>query len=258
MAELEQIRAELHHLKNPQLAENYKKYLKSPYTFYGIRVPELRKIAKRYKDLKIQNVYSLFDQLWTSSNHDEMNLALFLIQNYKKQYDLELWQFLMDEKRLEKLKTWDHVDALCTGILGYILLNNSHLQSELKQLSTSTNPWLRRVSIVSQLPLIKKGKIQFTFLFGEKLVYDEDIYVQKGTGWMIREAGKKNPVQAEQFIMIHKNMKAAALSYSTEKMPSLKQRLKTIKLEEKAEGKNLSKQEDKEASLLDKIKHFRN
>ena len=49
MAELEQIRAEMHHLKNAELAENYKKYLKSPYSFYGIRVPEMRKIAKKYK-----------------------------------------------------------------------------------------------------------------------------------------------------------------------------------------------------------------
>lgn len=272
MAELEQIRAEMHSLKNPQLAENYKKYLKSPYSFYGIRVPELRKIAKKYKDIDIQKAYNLFDNLWTSNNHDEMNMALFLMQNYKKQYTLEVWRFLMDEKRLEKLKTWDHVDALCGGTLGYILLDNPHLQSELKQLSISRNPWLRRVSIVSQGSLIKKGKIQFTFLLAEKLVYDEDIYVQKGTGWMIREAGKKNHAQAEQFILIHKNMKPAALSYATEKMPEVKKLIKEKLKQEKLHGKQkmfddkdnsnssqeIQQKKPKLTSELNKIKHFRN
>ena len=47
MAELEQIRAELNSLKNPTKAEIVKKYLKSPYAFYGITVPQLRKIAKK-------------------------------------------------------------------------------------------------------------------------------------------------------------------------------------------------------------------
>ena len=253
--ELEQIRAELYHLKNSQLAENYKKYLKSPYTFYGLRVPEIRKIAKKYKDLKISEAYKLFDSLWNSGNHEEMCMALFIMQNYKKQFNQEIWRFLMDEKRLEKLKTWDHVDALCSGILGYILLENSHLQSELKQLSVSKNPWLRRVSIVSQLPLIKKGKIQFTFLLAEKLVYDEDIYVQKATGWMIREAGKKNPQQAEQFILINKNMKAFALSYATEKMPTLKKRIKEMKIQDKS---GIFSNDSKKNSELDKIKYFRN
>ena len=58
-------------------------------------------------------------------------------------------------------------------------------------------------------------------------------------------------------------MKAFALSYATEKMLSLKKRLKTIKIEEKLQQKENSKisipsTDSKSISELDKIKHFKN
>ena len=53
MAELEQIRAEFHHFRNSELAANYKRYLKSPYEFYGLRVPQIRTIAKKYNHLSV-------------------------------------------------------------------------------------------------------------------------------------------------------------------------------------------------------------
>jgi 3-methyladenine DNA glycosylase AlkD len=239
MAELEQIRAELHSLKDKERAENSKRYLKSEYDFHGITVPQLRKIAKNLKNLPIYDAYNLFDELWNSNNHEEMSLALYLLGNYKKNFNLETWKFLMngEKPRIIKAKSWDHIDEISSHITGEIFLNNPNLQSEIKSLASSRNPWLRRLSIVSQYPLIKKGKIQLTFLLAEKLVYDDDIYVQKGAGWMLREAGKKNHVQLKEFLNIHKNMKPAAFSYATEKMPEYKKFLKEkIKLE-KAELK---------------------
>ncbi len=259
-SELTQIRAELFHLKDEKIAANYKRYLKSPYEFYGLRVPQLRKITKKYKNLSIYDAYNLFDELFVGSdNHEEMNLAIFLLQNYKKHYNPEMWKFLTRERVLSKLRTWDMVDALCTGILGYILAENTHLNSEIKQFSQSKNPWIRRVSIVSQLPSIKKGKIQLTILLAESLCYDNDVYVQKATGWMLREAAKKNPVQIKEFIKIHKDMKPACLSYATEKMPEFRTLIKRMKEEDKLSkdnNDNINKQEGK--SELDKIKYFKN
>ena len=250
MGILEQIRAELFSLKNPELAVNYKRYLKSPYDFYGLRVPILRKIARQYTSLSVQDTLRLFDELWFSGNHEEMCLALFILSNHKKNFNLDFWYFLTDEKRIAKFKTWDHVDEASSHTLGLILLDNVHLNTEIKKMSQSINPWVRRISIVSQCQAIKKGKIQLTLLLAEKLVYDEDIYVQKGAGWMLRECGKKNPSAVEQFIKIHKNMKAAAFSYATEKMLPLRKKLKEEMKNEKINGNQKEKIfEDKEANI---------
>jgi 3-methyladenine DNA glycosylase AlkD len=270
MADLEQIRAELYSLKNLSKAEQSKRYLKSPYNFYGITVPELRKIAKKYRNLDIYSTFNLFDELWNSNNHEEMSLALYLLGNHKKNFNLEFWDFLKKENRIIRFKTWDHVDEASSHIFGEILVKNPHLNSEIKQMADSKNPWIRRIAIVSQYPSIKKGKIQFTILLAEKLVYDEDIYVQKAAGWMLREAAKKNEVQVKEFLKIHKDMKPAALSYATEKMLEFRKQLKEKLKDEKENGKTqvfpdgsiiVEDSKNPKSSInpeLKKIKYFKN
>lgn len=232
---MSEIRGIMRKLADVQKAEQSKKYLKSPYGFYGINVPTLRKIAKDFSRRinSLYEAYNIFDELWKSGNHEEMLLGLYIISNFKKQFNKETWDFLTKEERISKLKTWDHVDEVSSHTLGEILLNNSNLNQDIKNMHISRNPWVRRVSIVSQYPSIKKGKIQLTFLICEKLVYDGDIYVQKAAGWMLREAGKKNPIQVQEFIKIHRKMKPIALSYATEKMLPFRKFVKNMNKEDK-------------------------
>jgi 3-methyladenine DNA glycosylase AlkD len=241
LIELEELRAKLKEMGNAEIAAHSKRYLKSPYDFYGIPVPQLRKVAKELKSLNIYDSYNLFDELWSSGNHEEMSLGIFILQNQKKKYNLETWSFLI--KRLDRAKTWDHVDGVSGWILGEILVNNVSLNSEVKKMANSTNPWIRRTSIVSMLPLIRKNKLELTFLLCETLVYDSDIYVQKGAGWMIREAGKKNRLAARDFILRHLDMKATAFSYATEKMTELR-KIKKEKQEAEKRAKEESKNKD--------------
>ena len=227
--EIEKIREELRKLGNREIAEHSKRYLKSDYNFYGIRVPVLRKIAKNYKNISLDEVYNLFDELWNSGNHEEMNLGIFILEQQKKKFNLETWRVIIS--RLEKAKSWDHIDYLSSSILGEVLLNNLQLISEVKKMAESRNLWIRRASIVSTYKLIKKNKLELTLRLAEKLVYDEDIYVQKGAGWMLRELGKKDRRLLREFILAHKNMKAFSLSYATEKMPELRKIIKEMRRE---------------------------
>lgn len=236
MAELEQIRAKLFSLGNKERAENSKRYLKSPYEFYGMKIPEIRKIVKDYKNLEFYSALNLFDDLWKSGNHEEMNCALALLPYYINNHQIEVWKFLLE--RLDKAKSWDLIDDLSTHILGKILDERIDLMSEIKKLSESRNPWFRRTSIVSTLPLIKKNKIDLTIRLAEKLVYDDDIYVQKGAGWMLREAGKKNRLAVREFILIRLDMKSYAFSYATEKMTELRKIKKEFIKKQKEEKKN--------------------
>ena len=263
--DVKEIREELKLLGDNERALHSKKYLKSNYSFYGVTVPKLRAIAKEFKqknpNFQIYDIYNTFDELWNSSNHEEMSLAMYILGLYKKEFNLETWNFLI--KRIELAKSWDHIDELGSHITGEIFLANPSLQSQIKDFASSRNPWMRRLSMISQYPLIKKGKIQLTFLLAEKLVYDEDIYVQKGAGWMIREAGKKNPVQAQEFVKINRHMKPAAFSYSTEKMLDLRKRLREQIKQEKLEKEEKQKKGQEpvvqlSTSELDKIKYFKN
>ncbi|MBI2629573.1 DNA alkylation repair protein [Candidatus Pacearchaeota archaeon] len=219
---IEEIRKKLADIADIERAKQSKRYLKSEYKFYGVRIPELRKIAKEHKDMKTEDVFTLADFFWNSGNHEEMSLALFFLGGIKKKNPEEVWRFLTG--RIERAKSWDHIDEMSMHILGEILLENIELNKEIKIMAESKNSWIRRASIVSNYPLIKKNKNELAFLLAEKLVYDSDIYVQKGAGWMIREIGKRDRLSARNFILSHLDMKPWAFSYSIEKMPELKEK----------------------------------
>jgi len=62
----------------------------------------------------------------------------------------------------------------------------------------------------------------------ETLLTDTDDMVQKGYGWMLKEASKYNQPQVFAFVMKHKTkMPRTALRYAIEKLP-LKLKLKAM------------------------------
>jgi 3-methyladenine DNA glycosylase AlkD len=223
--EIEQIRKKLIELGNEKRAIQEKRYLKSPYEFYGVSIPNVRLISKELKNIGFRRVLNLIDVLWNSGKHEEMWLALHILSYHVKKHRLEVWEFLM--KRLDRAKTWDLTDEMSGHVLGPILAEDTKLLDEIKKLGGSKNPWLRRISIITSGNLIRKNEIELTLTLAENLIYDEDIYVQKGAGWMLREAGKKNGAVVREFILKHIDMKPIAFSYATEKMEELREIRKT-------------------------------
>lgn len=228
MNEVEQIRKKLIELGNKERAEFGKRYLKSQYNFYGNKTPDVRAISKEMKNLDFYSALNLADELWNSGNHEEMWIALHLLAFKVKSNPIEVWKFMI--KRIDKANTWDLVDEMSTHVLAPILAERIELMNEIKKLSESKNPWFRRISVVSNLQLIKKNKIELTLRLAEKLVYDDDVYVQKGVGWMLREAGKKDRINVREFILRHIDMKPQAFSYATEKMTELRKIRKEKKI----------------------------
>tara|TARA_Y100000310_G_scaffold3354_2_gene4294 strand:+ start:2420 stop:3142 length:723 start_codon:yes stop_codon:yes gene_type:complete len=210
------LKRQLKKLSNKQFAEDIKRYIKSPYEFYGIRVPEIRTLAKRlHEEHELREFYSIFNKLWKSGYHEEMSLALYTLQLYEKEFDLKTWKFL--KSKLKDIKTWDQIDAVSSFIIGKILLKHPALEKELIKLSKSRNFWMRRIAIVSTLPLIKKGDIKLTMYLADKYVYDDEPYIQKATGWMLREAAKQKTEIVKKFVLKHIHMPAICFSYATER-----------------------------------------
>ena len=153
------LKRQLRKLSDKQFAEDIKRFIKSPYEFYGVRVPEIRVLAKRlHEEHGLKEFYSIFNKLWKSGYHEEMSLALYTLQLYEKEFDIQTWKFL--KPKLKDIKTWDQIDAISTFIIGKILVKYPKLEKEILKLSKNKDFWTRRIAIVSTLPRIKKGNIR--------------------------------------------------------------------------------------------------
>ena len=216
-----EIKRKLKKLSDKQFAKDIKKYLRSPYEFYGVRVPELRILTKKLHDENnLNDFYKVFNKLWYSKYHEERSLAIYALQSYEKEFNLKTWKFI--KGKLKDIKTWDQIDILSTGILGKILLKYPKLEKELLMLSKNKDIWIKRASIVSTLPLVKTGKIKLTMKIISNEIQNENPYVQKAIGWLLRESGKQKPKEIENFILKNLDMPSITFSYATEQMKKLR------------------------------------
>jgi 3-methyladenine DNA glycosylase AlkD len=85
----------------------------------------------------------------------------------------------------------------------------------------SKSRWLRRAAAVSLIVPVRQGLLRDeVFGAADTLLMDQDDMVQKGYGWMLKEATKRFPDDVFAYVMKHKaNMPRTALRYAIEKMP---------------------------------------
>lgn len=187
--------------------------------FIGVKVPDLRKLAKEFQDITISEVRALL----ASSIHEERLLALLiLVRNFasgdeitkKKIYELYL-------ENTPFINSWDLVDGSAHHIVGAFLMGKN--KAPLFRLAKSENLWERRIAIISTFYFIKLDQYQETLGIAEILLTDPEDLIHKAVGWMLREIGKRDRVAEETFLKKHyMKMPRTMLRYAIEKFPEPK------------------------------------
>jgi 3-methyladenine DNA glycosylase AlkD len=93
--------------------------------------------------------------------------------------------------------------------------------SDLKKWAKSKNRWMRRASAVSLIIPARRGEfLKDIFEIADILLLDQDDLVQKGYGWMLKEASKLHQKEVFDYVIKNKTvMPRTALRYAIEKMP---------------------------------------
>ena len=184
--------------------------------FLGIKVPELRKLAKTHTTVGMDAI----EDLLQSTFHEHRQLALFLLAEQftrsSPAKQKEIVDFYLDHT--QQVNNWDLVDASAHVILGAFLQNRD--KSILYRLASSTSLWERRIAIVSTWHFIRNGQINDTFKIATLLMADKQDLIHKSVGWMLREAGKRNEMALLTFLREHyQRMPRTMLRYAIEKLP---------------------------------------
>jgi hypothetical protein len=120
-------------------------------------------------------------------------------------------------RRHDRIDTWDLVDRSAIYVVGDYLADKP--RDALYQLAESRNAMERRTAILSTAAFLRRGEVDDTFRIAERLVDDPEDTVHKAVGWMLREAGKRDPSRHAAFLDAHAaTMPRVMLRYAIEKL----------------------------------------
>lgn len=183
--------------------------------FIGVPVPDLRKIAKEFRDISVIGLQELIE---SNINEERLLALIILVSQYAKgsgEIKEEIYQFYL--RNLQYVNNWNLVDTSAHLIMGVHL--RARDKDILLRLAQSTTMWERRISIVATWYFIRQNDLSWTFKIAEMLLNDKHDLIHKAVGWMLREAGKRNQNQLIAFLDQYKSlMPRTMLRYAIEKL----------------------------------------
>ncbi len=183
--------------------------------FLGIPMPMLRKVARQYQHLSLNET----KRLLASPFHEaRMAALLILCLQYvrgdetarKRIYHL----YLANTKRINN---WDLVDVTAPHIVGAHLLSRS--RGPLYRLAKSPFLWDRRIAMVSTVAFIREKQFHDTLAIADVLLHDPHDLIHKAVGWMLREVGNRSQKTLKDFLDARATrMPRVMLRYALEKL----------------------------------------
>lgn len=198
-----------------------KKTLEKPMV---LRTGVVRKISaehfKEIRNLPKNEIFKLCEELLQSGDGNLGEIARDWAFRCRKRYEKK--DFKTFERWLKKyVKSWGSCDHLCVHPLGHLIETFPELAAKVKRWTKSKNLWERRASAVALIPALRRGKLlREAFQTADILLQDKEDLVQKGYGWMLKEASNRFPKEVFRYVMKNrKKMPRTALRYAIEKMP---------------------------------------
>ncbi|MGA2918413.1 DNA alkylation repair protein [Methanoregula sp.] len=218
------IRQELEAQADPEIQRTSKRFFKEDITCYGLKTPTVMSIAKKYwKEIRArdkQEIFALCEELYQSGYIEES----FIVSNWayaiSGKYERE--DFAMFRRWIDTYITnWASCDGFCNHTMGNFIEQYPEYTGELKCWTQSENRWMRRAAAVSLIVPAKHGKFLSEAMdIASLLLTDGDDMVQKGYGWLLKEASRKHTDEIFTYVMKNKKaMPRTALRYAIELMP---------------------------------------
>jgi 3-methyladenine DNA glycosylase AlkD len=218
------IRAELKAAIDPASQESYKRYFKEEVKFYGLKLGPTNEIARKYwnevKSLDKQEIFRISEELLKSDYGEEAFIVALWLPKLKKSYE---WEDLQTFSRWIDLyiNNWAKCDGFCNQTIGEFIFKFPEAVNEIKTWADSENRWMKRASAVSLIMPARRGLfLADIFEIADKLLLSKDDMVQKGYGWMLKEASKMHQNEVYDYVVARKAvMPRTAYRYAIEKMP---------------------------------------
>lgn len=189
---------EIHQLLLSERDEDYLKSISvlvpTEMPVLGVRVPQVRGLVKQWHkthSLPYEQAIELVNALFCRQIREELLFATFVLQNYKKQFGVELFNQI--DQWIELIENWEVCDQLAV-VLAPIVAKNPQLFDTLERWTCSDNHWRKRMVLVTGASLNHHGlsHVEPVMQWCDKLYNDTHPMVAKAWHWAVREVSKKD------------------------------------------------------------------
>ncbi len=227
------VRAELRKNRDKRTRESAQRFFKEEVKFYGVKSALVRKIARAYfnkiKNLDKKEIFALCEELFAADYSEEAFIAAEWAFRLKQQYAPEDFQVFAGWVK-KYVNNWAKCDTFCNHAVGALVEKYPVLLPGLKVWAKSDNRWVKRAAAVSLILPARRGKfLKEVFAIADILLEDPDDLVQKGYGWLLKEASRQHQQEVFAYLMKYKKtIPRTAFRYALEKIsPQLRSQAMT-------------------------------
>ena len=186
-------------------SEDVQHFFKHEVKSRGWYTAELRKVARRFRRTILAEhgqpyLLQVADQLFSGEVLEEKAFAVMLLENMTPNFGRT--EFALFESWLDRVTSWADHDGLVHCLIGPMVAADASYLVRPPRWAKKKSTWHQRAAAVSLIHSTRQHK-NFDRIQGvtELLLDSKDDMVQKGLGWLLREAAKANPKQAVAYLM---------------------------------------------------------
>lgn len=203
--ERERIATSLRTAAKPGTWEKLQAYLGSPVPVLGLTTPQLREahkaFAKDHPDLTSADVNALAAAIWQSPTWEEKIFAIGLLDHHRDLLDEASWA--LADSWVDTATGWALSDGLAAGPVSFMIHSRPKRFAEILRWTQADNYWRRRASTYALNEFVRAGELDKPFRLLERLLYDEEFWVQRAVGTWLRESWKQDAKRTEAFLLAH-------------------------------------------------------
>jgi len=218
------IREELEASADEKTWKSFQRFFKEEVKCYGVKTAVVRKLAKKHwSEVKLfskAQIFAVCEELFRSGYTEEAFVAAVWLPDMVDQLEpVDLAVFKVWIERY--IGNWAACDAFCNHTVGGLVEKHPESVSKVKSWAKSENRWLKRAAAVSLIIPAKKGLfLREVFEVSDMLLNEEDDMVQKGYGWLLKEASRKHQKEVLEYVLKNrKTMPRTASRYAIELIP---------------------------------------
>jgi 3-methyladenine DNA glycosylase AlkD len=186
-------------------SEDVQHFFKHEVKSRGWYTAELRKVAERFRrtilaEYGLDYLVLVADQLFAGGVLEEKAFAVTLLEGMTGRLGRD--EFELFESWIERIGSWADHDGLVHYLIGPMVAADDRYLARLPVWAKKKSVWHRRAAAVGLIHSTRQHKnFEQIQRITELLLASDDDMVQKGLGWLLREAAKANPEQTVAYLM---------------------------------------------------------